>query len=369
MHERTAVEEPAVPAGDRHRAVRAALQRAGRRRERRGGQGLRAGVRATGWCAATRWPSQELAELVRQVRRDGQIRETELVMARGRAVRAAARHGAGRAAGHAGWCSRWSRTAPASAGSRRSAATSSPTSPTSSRPRSARYRLLAEAVAGGRRRPRGGAPLRRPDADRERPADHAGAADHRAVPAPGRRPARGAGRSSTWTTWSPRPSTTSAIDAARPGHRGGHRRRARAADLRQPRRRSRRRSATWSPTRSPTPPTHRRVLVAARADEMNGRDLPSPTRASASPPARSTGSSSGSTGSTRRGTAPPAAPASGCRSSSTSPPRTAARSACGRSRARARPSPSPCRAALRPPGRTGHRHDVPIANTPQEASP
>ena len=64
---------------------RAALQRPGRRREGRGGQGLRAGVRVRAG-AGHRVAVQELADLVRQVRRDGQIRETELVMARGRAV-------------------------------------------------------------------------------------------------------------------------------------------------------------------------------------------------------------------------------------------------------------------------------------------
>ena len=37
----------------------------------------------SGWSAATGSRSQELADLIRQVRRDGQIRETELVMARG----------------------------------------------------------------------------------------------------------------------------------------------------------------------------------------------------------------------------------------------------------------------------------------------
>ena len=74
--------------------------------------------------------SDELAALVSEVRRDGQIRETELVdAAQQRPV--APRHRAGRAAGLADGARRWSRTAPASAASRRSAATSSPTSATS----------------------------------------------------------------------------------------------------------------------------------------------------------------------------------------------------------------------------------------------
>ncbi len=34
------------------------------------------------WCAAPHWSSEELADLVRQVRRDGQIRETEIHMSR-----------------------------------------------------------------------------------------------------------------------------------------------------------------------------------------------------------------------------------------------------------------------------------------------
>ena len=70
------------PARGGHRALGAAQQRGARRRLRRRAEGLRAGVRAWAWCAARRWSPSELADLVAQVRRDGQIRETELVMAR-----------------------------------------------------------------------------------------------------------------------------------------------------------------------------------------------------------------------------------------------------------------------------------------------
>ena len=107
---------------------------------------------------------------------------------------AAPRHGPGRAALLDAGARPWSRTAPASAGSRRCAATSWPTSPTSSRRRSARS---------------GCSPRRSCDAADDpvavrrfagrmltgvRPPVPAGAADHRALPAPGRRPARRAGR-------------------------------------------------------------------------------------------------------------------------------------------------------------------------------
>ena len=75
-------------------------------------------------------------------------------------------------------------------------------------------------------------------------------------------------------------------------------------------------------------------------DERRARSRSrSSTRASGSRPARWTGSSSASTASTRRGTARPAGPASASRSSSTSRPPTAATSACGRSRDRAPRSP------------------------------
>ena len=61
----------------------------------------------------------------------------------------------------------------------------------------------------------------------------------------------------------------------------------------------------------------------------------SPITASASRPATSTGSSSGSTASTRPAAATPAAPGSACRSFATSPPTTVATSRCRRRRARA----------------------------------
>ena len=85
---------------------------------------------ALGLVRGTELVSEELADLVRQVRRDGQIRETELVHARDRRCPRATSPPGSRRSGP-GWCWRWSRTAPASAGSRRSAATSSPTSATS----------------------------------------------------------------------------------------------------------------------------------------------------------------------------------------------------------------------------------------------
>ena len=85
---------------------------------------------ALGWCAGSALASEDLADLVRQVRRDGQIRETELLMSRPRDA-GAARRPPGWRRSAPGWCSRWSRTAPASAGSRPCAATSSPTSATS----------------------------------------------------------------------------------------------------------------------------------------------------------------------------------------------------------------------------------------------
>ena len=58
-------------------------------------------------------------------------------------------------------------------------------------------RLLAEAVARRGRRPRGGASASPAGCSPRATGSPAGAADHRAVPAPGRRPARGAGRRSS----------------------------------------------------------------------------------------------------------------------------------------------------------------------------
>ena len=142
----------------------------------------------SGWCAAPAWSSEELADLVRQVRRDGQIRESEFVMTRpdlpSRTVTA--------------------RVAPL--GSRMVLAL------VEDRTRERRVeairrdfvanvshelktpvgaiRLLVRGRRRRRRRPGGGEALLRADDHRERPALPAGAADHRAVPAPGRRPAR-----------------------------------------------------------------------------------------------------------------------------------------------------------------------------------
>ena len=123
-------------------------------------------------------------------------------------------------------------------------------------------RLLAEAVAGRRRRPGGGRAVRRPDADRERPADPAGAADHRAVPAAGRRPARGAGRRShvddvIATAVDDQRDRRRGQAASRSSHGGEHG----PGGLRQRGAGRAPRSPTWSPTRSPTPARRRPVLV------------------------------------------------------------------------------------------------------------
>ncbi|QVT78526.1 hypothetical protein ENKNEFLB_00903 [Nocardioides aquaticus] len=84
---------------------------------------------ALGLVRGTELVAGELADLVTRVRRDGQIRETELVIGRSGGP---PRHVTARIApwGTA-WCWRWSRTAPASDASRRCAATSWPTSATS----------------------------------------------------------------------------------------------------------------------------------------------------------------------------------------------------------------------------------------------
>ena len=76
------VEEPVVPPGRRHRALGPAQQRRGRRRRRRGPQGLRAGVRPGAGARHRAARPRTSPTLVRQVRRDGQIRETELLMSR-----------------------------------------------------------------------------------------------------------------------------------------------------------------------------------------------------------------------------------------------------------------------------------------------
>ena len=84
---------------------------------------------ALGLVRGTAMSSDELADLVRQVRRDGQIRETELQMRAAACPPATSPPGSHRWA--AAWSSRSSRTAPASAASRPSDATSWPTSATS----------------------------------------------------------------------------------------------------------------------------------------------------------------------------------------------------------------------------------------------
>ena len=81
------------------------------------------------------------------------------------------------------------------------------------------------------------------------------------------------------------------------------------------------------------------VLVSAKHERRARSRSRSSTRASGSRPGRWTGSSSASTGSTRPGTARPVGPGSACPSSSTSRPPTAATSACGRSRDRGPRSP------------------------------
>ena len=85
---------------------------------------------ALGLVRGTELVSEELDELVHEVRRDGQIRETELLIEPRRTHRPATSPPGSRRSART-WCSPWSRTAPASAGSRRYAATSSPTSATS----------------------------------------------------------------------------------------------------------------------------------------------------------------------------------------------------------------------------------------------
>ena len=106
---------------------------------------------------------------------------------------------------------------------------------------------------------------------------------------------------------------------------------------------------------------------ARRVDATWSRS-PSPTRASASRAATWTGSSNGSTGSTRPAAAPPVAPASACRSSSTSPPTTAATCGSGASRARAPPSPCGCPLSSTDAGRPDPR-SRPRTPTVDDASP
>lgn len=103
-------------------------------------------------------------------------------------------------------------------------------------------------------------------------------------------------------------------------------------------------AVNYSPARTRVGIAGRRIPAsggtsrAAGSGEETSSRSPSPTRASASPRRTATGSSSASTGWTRRARGPPAAPGSVCPSSSTWPPRTAGRSRCGAPKARAPPS-------------------------------
>ena len=167
----------------------------------------------SGWCAAARSLVDDLLDLIAQVRRDGQIRETEHDMPA--ATAATARTVVARVA---------------PLGSRLVLAlVEDRTRETSGRVRAPRLRRQRQpraqdpgrcdpAARRGRhrrlRRPRGRPALRQPDADRERPALQARPADHRAVPPPGRRPARDAGPGASSTTWSPPPSTPAASTPA-----------------------------------------------------------------------------------------------------------------------------------------------------------
>jgi two-component system sensor histidine kinase SenX3 len=85
MHERTQVEEPAVPPGI---ATVLSVLRSSALVVDEKDEVLKASAPAyaLGLVRGSEVAVEELADLVRQVRRDGQIRETELVMSRGRAV-------------------------------------------------------------------------------------------------------------------------------------------------------------------------------------------------------------------------------------------------------------------------------------------
>ena len=299
----------------------------------------------SGSCATASCAVPELLDLVQQVRRDGEIRQTELEVGRGPGQRRR---------------TSYARVAPLSSRlvlvlaedrtrERRVEAIRrdfvANVSHELKTPVGA-LTLLAEAVQEAADDPEAVQPLRRPDADRGDPAQPARAADHRAVAAAGRR------RRSR--------SRRCRVDV----DRGRRARRSTSTRSRRRPRTSRSCTTASAACRSSATPTrcrlalsnlvanavayspeHSRVVVSALpagADGRHHRDRPGHRH----PAARSsTGSSSGSTASTRPGTAPPAAPASGCRSSSTSRPRTAARSRSGPRRARAPPSPCACRAA------------------------
>ena len=104
-------------------------------------------------------------------------------------------------------------------------------------------------------------------------------------------------------------------------------------------------TCSTTPSSTPTPASTVEVVAVVRRRDRRG-DRRSPTGASGSRPATSSGSSSASTGSTRPAAARPAAPASAWPSSATWPRTTTARSRWSRARARARPS----RSASRGPG-------------------
>ena len=170
----------------RHRPVGPALQCAGRRREGRGPQGLRSGVR-----------------LRSGPRQRGGRRRARRARPSGTTGRADPRDRAGDVAGpgrRAAPRDRSRRTAQQPAGARPGGGPDPGATRRGDPPRLRRQRLAraqdpggraqpaGRGRAGGRRRPGGGDPVRGSDADRERAADPVGAADHRAVPAAGRRP-------------------------------------------------------------------------------------------------------------------------------------------------------------------------------------
>ena len=163
----------------------------------------------TAWCATHELAHAELLHLARQVRARrgdprGRARRWPAGPARPASVTVAARVAPLGSDARAGPGRRPHRGPPAST---RSAATSSPTSATSSRPRSVALSLLAEAVLDAHDDPEAVAAVRQADAGRERAADRAGAGDHRPVPAAGRRRRCTTPSSSTSTRSSPRRST------------------------------------------------------------------------------------------------------------------------------------------------------------------
>ena len=213
----------------------------------------------------------ELLDLVAQVRRDGQIRERDIDLPAPDGGFSPHPHRARRPARR-----------PAGAGPRRgphpreARRGGAPRLRRQRQPRAQDPGRRDPAARRGRhrrlRRPRGRAALRRPDAHRERPALQARAADHRALPAAGQRPARDPGHGrprrrsrrprSTPAPWRRPPRTSPSTRAASPAWRSS-----------APRSRSARRSATSSPTPSPTPATGSRVVVTTRSEGDEGADL------------------------------------------------------------------------------------------------